>query len=1436
MGKEVFGKSGKSKWFARFISLALGLTFLVGGIFGLVHITQNNNESEKAYAWTIFDAASRTPGNLSVRQAGFINLPGSAPNPQLTWHYLVTRWEHVGGDTTELVGRWESVVISNQFNGRAGYIFTGIQVLANGVVIHTDTALPTSGSPRNTLLLNSIAATNLAGRHILRVEANWRHYDNYVFQRNETFTSTALTWDRAGTLATPSGVSVSGSTLSWNGMSEALGFQIRVGNTVVRNVGAGVTSYNLASIPVGVPGQAAALNRMPVGAHSNINVVATHTGAAVNDSAASANVSWTRTGTLATPSVSISGSTLSWGAVTSATGYQIRRGTTVIRTLGAVTSYNLANIPAADLAVATNHTNINVVAISSASYLANSAASANRTWARRGTLATPSDVFVSGNTLGWTHGRANTTHFEIRLGASVVATVPVGSANAHTFDLRRLPATHATGTQLGSYRALAVGPHSLTIVARNTTAGTLWDNSAASSAVTYDRAGRVDSIVISAASSNLIIEWPRPVSVGDMPSIQLSAAVSALYGTDRTVTWSSTNPSIASVDTLSGFVRATWSENMWEHRIANNNRFTVIRATSVFDGNVVGEFRVYVVFNDPPGAVTIGVNVSGGARELELAPCGTMLAAGGSLTNATQFSAVAYGYNLAGAGNTFAWASSDTGVATIDSEGRLSVRGIGVVRITATSSVGGVPYAFYVTIARDGTALATNVTVFCDNDRSDERRMVRAYAYGAAAPFVELRAHIEGHNITSQLVTWTSSCGASLGNPSLFLEFAPTSDGVRVTGLLQGGPFIITATPVHAIGAVGTFRIFVDQSVAPSVTHISVSVPSVSELVVPNVRPILTTDLPTAQLTATTIGGVGGGTNSAVVWTSSCGARAGVGIESIVGEFVYLIVSGVNPNSVSVRARDRGVAGFSQAVTITATSTITPSQFASRQITVSQGAISGIEITTAVGGLASGTLVIPYGETNVSERTTLDLRAQVSISHASISGAVRWVVCTPNVVVLYNIRSTGALTSLVTLRPLEAGEFTITAVGVYCGTVSSKFALTIEQEGATSIRIIGPNDVVFSYEMHISLPRPDTINLPTLDLVARVGGRVAAGSSLVWTSSCGGGVIQFLSGDTGNSALIRGIGAGVAIIRVTHTGNGFYANFTISVTKSSLDSIEILGDNVVREQTAMLIPLVYENGVYTLSDVINRQSLQLSLIVKTSGDVATNFIWTSSDESVIRLSADLTDRNGFVTALPYGVGTAIIRAVSTIDPTFYATFTIFVTRGTASCSIQDGILDLPSLQTGDVRIILICEHYFGTARMSHQDMTLEQAQNFTLPVLTLDIQGAIFHGWSLSRGGSLLSSENGNGTGNENENGENGNMGNLPLHLLDIENGADTLLLFAVWYIPYAENGNGSNLARNIIIGTLSVAGVGAAGTAGYIAQYKIRARRKENIDEWTMD
>ncbi|MCL2177230.1 MAG: hypothetical protein FWB72_04725, partial [Firmicutes bacterium] len=203
----------------------------------------------------------------------------------------------------------------------------------------------------------------------------------------------------------------------------------------------------------------------------------------------------------------------------------------------------------------------------------------------------------------------------------------------------------------------------------------------------------------------------------------------------------------------------------------------------------------------------------------------------------------------------------------------------------------------------------------------------------------------------------------------------------------------------------------------------------------------------------------------------------------------------------------------------------------------------------------------------------------------------------------------------------------------------------------------------------------------------------------------------------------------------------------------------------------------------------------------------------------------ITDRNGFVTVLPYGVGTATITATSIIDPTFYATFTIFVTRGTASCSIQDGILDLPTIEEGYVRIILVCEHYFGQARMSHYDITLQYALEFILPHLQLNIYGAIFHGWSLSRNGELLQ------TCPETE------QLLLPLHLLNIENGADTLLLFAVWYIPHIPSENGSsNLARNIIIGTLGVAGVGAAGTAGYIAQSKIRARRKSDIDEWGLD
>ncbi|MCL2177526.1 MAG: Ig-like domain-containing protein, partial [Firmicutes bacterium] len=812
------------------------------------------------------------------------------------------------------------------------------------------------------------------------------------------------------------------------------------------------------------------------------------------------------------------------------------------------------------------------------------------------------------------------------------------------------------------------------------------------------------------------------------------------------------------------------------------------------------------------------------------------------------------------------WASSDTSVATIDAQGRLTVRGEGVATIVATSiTAPNVPYAFEIVVVRDGTSVATGVSVYCEQNTSTERRLVIPYDV-SDLPFVDLRAHIDGHNITSQLVTWTSSCGAMLGSPSMFLEFSLTENGLRVTGLLQGGPFIITATPVGAIGAVGTFRIFVDQSVAAVVTSVSVSAPSVSELVVPNTRPLLTPDFPTTQLTATTVGGVGGGTNSAVVWTSSCGARAGVGIESIVGEFVYFILDGTNPNSVSVRARDRGLAGFSQAVTITATSVVTPSQFASRQITVSQGAISGIEVSAVAGGLSEGTLIIPYASSEVAGRPTIDLQALVSVSHASVSGAIRWVVCTPNVVALYNIRNTEPLTSVVTLRPLDAGVFTIWAVGVYCGVESSIFTLTIEQEGATSVRISGRNEGVFSYEMHIRLPRPDAIHLPMVELIAWVGGRPAA-SGVAWTSSCGGEIVEFL-GSAGVLVTLRAVNAGTAIIRATNNSNGFYSTFTISVTKASLDSVEILGDGVVRQQTAMLIPLEYNDGVYTLSDVAVRQILTLSLNVATSGDVTTQFVWTISDSSVIRIngaevcaetgevtSSKITDIGGFVQVLPYGVGVATIRAVSTIDASFYTEFTIFVTRGTASCIIQDGILDLPQIQDGYVRIILVCEHYFGQRRMTHVDMHFADAMYYILPMLQINIEGAIFHGWSLSRGGQLLGAtfvaNGGSNGGSEEYNGEgyeggytNGGGTNggeyvilIPMHLFDLEAGLDTLLLFAVWYIPYvpSENG-GSNLARNIIIGTLSVAGVGAAGTAGYVAQSKIRARRKNDMEEWGLD
>jgi len=1162
----------------------------------------------------------------------------------------------------------------------------------------------------------------------------------------------------------------------------------------------------------------------------------------------------------AQPNVSVSGNRITWGngasgasSFTDATNFEIfRNGTRIGTVAGNVRSFDL---PAVNYWMVGMHTIQVAPIISSQNNMQGSRG--NVSWLATAPLLAPQGVEIQGEYLIWnipdtlcgfcgsenitvfccccyycadcettcccvrnsqSPNVANTTHFRILAGNTLITTVPITMGQREWFNL-------ASWLSLNDPNATLVeaGAHSINVVAMNMTASSGWLLSPQAYVGQFVRAGRVDSISITAQgqgaanSTSLGVGWPRPLSVEQMPSIQLLANVIGINGTDKSVTWSSSNPSIATVDAVSGFVRATWPENMWTQSQLPHLA-TIITARSVYDNSVMGQFTIQIIFADPPYPLAVGVAILGGLRHIELPVDGS------ALINATQFSASAFGYNL-GANTGVTWSSSDAGVATVNRyTGVLNALRAGVVRITATSVASpNVPYGFYVTILRDATAIATNVTIFCDMQRTDERRIVIPYN-AVEMPFVDLRAFIEGHNIGCQLVTWTSSCGAQIGLPSLFLSLSHTADGVRVTGLSQAGPLILTATPVNAVGVVGRFRIFVDRAVEPSVTSISVSAPSVSTLVIPIRRPISSTELPSVQLTATTIGGIGGGTNSPVVWTSSCGAVAGFGLDRVVGQFVEFILHSVNPNIVTVRAVAGGLTKMLEQVTITATSQVTPSMYASRILTVEQPVISEI-VLSKVFEAHSGVLTIPYGNTEVGARAGLDLRAVVGTSNASVQAQIMWVSQPAGAVMFDNVRLEGQ-NVVVTVRPGFVGVVTIRAKGAYCGTQSNEIVIEIVQESVTSVRVLGPLDGMFEYAMLINLPRPDAVQLPVVQLGASVGGSFAAANNLVWTSSCGGSVVEFLGGTSGGLVMLRARDAGVAVITAMHQSTGFYGSFTIVVEQSALYSVEILGDGVVREQIAMLIPLVYADGVYSLPELAQRQMLTLSLQAALRGNVASQFVWTVSSDSVVRINgatesgeggfSKITDLGGFITLLPYGTGRAVIRAVSMLDPSVYAEFIIYVTRGTASCNIQDGILDLPTIAEGDIRVILVCEHYFGAARMSHTDMSLEYAHSFELPTLQINIAGAIFFGWSLSRGGDILES--------------------LPVYLLDTQYGADTILLFAVWYIPYAENGSGSNLARNIIIGTLSVAGVGAAGTAGYIAQSKIRARRKSEADEWGMD
>ena len=282
----------------------------------------------ETFTWTAIDATLPTP-NISVTQAGL-----------LTW---------------------------------TGHGANFVRVYRGNTVLHVTEAAVTQIDLSN--LNIGIGSQNIS---IVFLNANGTVASNR---------SNVVAVNLTGQLPAPTNVAVSGATLTWTAVPNAVGYRIYVGGTA-RTTGQTITgtNFNLATL------------NLTSGNH-NIQVRALGNGTTTQNSGLSTGVNFTP-GAVAVPTnVNISGTTLSWTAVSNAVGYRIYIDGTA-RTTGTditTTSFNLATL---NLAVGTYDVQVRALGNGTTTHDSNLSAAVEfvlQTLA----LEAPANVNLQGNVLHW---------------------------------------------------------------------------------------------------------------------------------------------------------------------------------------------------------------------------------------------------------------------------------------------------------------------------------------------------------------------------------------------------------------------------------------------------------------------------------------------------------------------------------------------------------------------------------------------------------------------------------------------------------------------------------------------------------------------------------------------------------------------------------------------------------------------------------------------------------------------------------------------------------------------------------------------------------------------------------------------------------------------------------------------------------------------------
>lgn len=250
--------------------------------------------------------------------------------------------------------------------------------------------------------------------------------------------------------------------------------------------------------------------------------------------------------------------------------------------------------------------------------------------------------------------------------------------------------------------------------------------------------------VLQPATSIALDAKTKTLKAGD-PDFQLNATVLPANATDKTVTWTSSNPAVATVDG-SGLVHAVAAGTATiTAKSANNLSAAAIITVPVA---VTG-----VTLNK--AAISIDIN-----KTFKLVP-----------TVAPTNAAV----------KTVAWTSSDPAVAAVNSTGTITAKSVGTATITATTTDGAITATSEITVVKPVTMLSLNT-------RNQTIRL-------GESDFT-LTASAAPADATVKTVTWTSSKPA-----------VATVDASGVVHAVAPGKTVITAKSVNGKSIAATITV-----------------------------------------------------------------------------------------------------------------------------------------------------------------------------------------------------------------------------------------------------------------------------------------------------------------------------------------------------------------------------------------------------------------------------------------------------------------------------------------------------------------------------------------------------------------------------------------------------------------------------------------------------